>query len=285
MYELHQSFVRQSLRLTGFQSRRLATAVGRVHVLEASGRGTLPPLVLLHGLSASAAHYRSLMTRLRGRVKRIIAPDMPGHGLSDTPAPGVSIDGMRRGLQEALDRVIDEPVVIFGNSMGGFAAAAYASARPERVRGLILCSPGGALVTAEELATFLASFNLRTHREALEFVDRFLASRSRMRHLLAWGVKRSMGQPCVRALLEATSPEHLLRPEELERLSMPVLLLWGKAEKVLPESHLDYFRLHLPAHTRVERPPHYGHAPYLEHPKDVSRKVLGFLSEVAGTGA
>ena len=46
---------------------------------------------------------------------------------------------------------------------------------------------------------------------------------------------------------------------------------------VLPPEAYAFFRDHLPPHAEVERPPHYGHAPYLEHPECVLDKLLGFV--------
>src|SRR5688500_8812940 len=51
----------QTLYVRGYASRRLATSVGVLHVLEAKGSGDLPPILVLHGLSASGQYYENLM--------------------------------------------------------------------------------------------------------------------------------------------------------------------------------------------------------------------------------
>ena len=245
------------------------------------GRGPLPPVVMLHGLSAAGHHFGRMLVRLRNETRGVIAPDLPGHGFSDPPAGASIVRSMQDGLLESLDALITEPSVLFGSSMGGFAAIQYAHARPDRVRGLVLSSPGGAPMTDEELKVFLRGFALESHREALDFVDRFMAHRTWMRPFLAWGVRQSMAPPHIRALLQSMTPDALLRPEHLSTLPMPILLLWGREDRVLPEAAFEFFRAHLPAHARVERPPHYGHAPYLEHPRGVTDKLLAFVRRVA----
>src|SRR5262249_34573534 len=116
------------------------------------------------------------------------------------------------------------------------------------------------------------------------FVDRLFARRNRMRHLFAWGVRRQFSAPEVRGLLRATSPADLLSPEHLAALRMPVLLLWGKGERILPRHHYEFFRRHLPSHAHIEEPEGLGHAPYLDDAGAVARRILAFTSEVYEAG-
>ena len=78
------------MHLRGYRTRRVPTSVGTLHALEARGRGALPPVVVLHGLSAAGQYYESLLERVRPHVRRVIAPDMPGHGYSATPPSGLT---------------------------------------------------------------------------------------------------------------------------------------------------------------------------------------------------
>jgi pimeloyl-ACP methyl ester carboxylesterase len=268
-----------SLKLDGYRCRRVWTSAGRVHVLDARGRGHLPPVVLLHGISSEAVHLLPLLHRLRGRVRRLIAPDLPAHGLSDRPRV-VRPLALKDALVEALDEVIDEPAVVFGNSMGGIAAVHYALARPQRVRGLILCSPSGAMMAEDELKRFVGTFALETHDAALDFVDRLFSRKNRMRHVFAWGVRRQFKNPVVKELLSSTGPDDLLAPAQLAALRMPTLLLWGRDERILPRHHLEFFRENLPSHARVEEPEGFGHAPYLDDADAVARRILSFTADV-----
>jgi pimeloyl-ACP methyl ester carboxylesterase len=251
-----------------------------MHLLEAEGHGRLPPLVLLHGLSSTGVHYLPLVGHVRPHVRRLVLPDLPGHGFSEPPPGGMRHDAVAAGLQEALDAVLDEPAVIFGNSLGALAAIRYARTRPERVRGLFLCSPGGAPMDEDELRAYLGTFRVDTHASAVAFVDRVFGRRSTFRHVLAWGVRKRMRHPTVRGLLETASPESLLSRDDLAGLSMPVWLSWGRRDGVLPREHLDFFRENLPAHAVVHEPPEHGHSPYLEDARGVGRAIVEFLAEV-----
>lgn len=99
----------------------------------AIGRG--PSVVLVHGLGSRSTHWLPL-TRDLARDHRVVAADLPGHGLASMP--------LRLRLEdaaEALGRVIaaePEPVVLVGHSVGGLVATAAALRSPERVRALVL---------------------------------------------------------------------------------------------------------------------------------------------------
>jgi pimeloyl-ACP methyl ester carboxylesterase len=269
-----------SLQLQGYRRRKVGTSVGDVHIVEAHGDGPLPPLVLLHGFSSAGVHFYPLLSRLRPHVSRLILPDMPGHGFSDTPAAGVSAGRLKTGMLEALESVLDQPAVLFGNSMGGIGAIHYTLTRPERVRGLLLCSPSGAPMGADELARFIGTFRLRSHAEALSFMDRVLCRPSPMRQLLAWGVRRTFSHRNMVDLLASITPDDFLRPDDVRALKPPVLLIWGQGERILPPSHLAFFRQHLPDHARVLTPPGFGHAPFLDDAEALAQAILSFLREV-----
>jgi pimeloyl-ACP methyl ester carboxylesterase len=248
-------------------------------VLERVGRGPLPPVVMLHGISANALSYVGMFGHFVARSSRIIAPDCPGHGFSDVPRGGLDRDSMQAGMFEALDRVIDEPVVLLGTSMGGFGAMRYAAARPENVRALALVCPGGAPMSSPaEFQRFLDTFRINSYADALAFVDRMLVrSPQGLRHLLAHSIRGRFSHPELRRLFDSLEPGDMLSPDELARLTMPTLLLWGRDDLILPRAHLEFFRDHLPAHAEIEDLANFGHCGFLEQPGAVSQRVLNFV--------
>jgi pimeloyl-ACP methyl ester carboxylesterase len=268
------------LRLLGFRSRFLKTSAGRIHALTSSGTGAGPPLVLLHGYSAAALHYVPLIRRLRPLVRKIIAVDLPAHGLSDSPRGPLERRQLAAGLIEALDGLLGEPAIVFGNSLGGLAAIHYALARPECIAGLVLCSPAGAAMSEAELVRLRASFAIGSHKEALAFVDKLLPPGSAMRHLFAWGLRQKFNHPVMRAILETLRPADLLRPQELRALPAPTLLLWGTKDVILPAASREFFRRHKPAHARFEEPEGFSHSPYIENAEALTERLAEFVREV-----
>ncbi len=277
---LYDSIALQALRLQGFRSRRIPTTAGRVHVLTARGAGELPPLVLLHGFSSAGVHFHPILPRLKKRARSIVMPDLLAHGFSDTPRRGLDVRAMERALVEVLDAVIDEPVLLFGLSMGGAAAVRYASARPERVRGLMLCSPGGAAMDERSLAELQRSFRIDDHGDALRFVDRVFAKPTVLRQAYAWGVKKAFERPGLSSLISGLTTEDLLDPSELSSLRMPVRLVWGQQDRVLPDACRAFFQEHLPRHAEYEAPRTFGHSPFLDDPAGLARRIESFLEHL-----
>jgi len=208
----------------------------------------------------------------------LTVPDLPAHGLSTVPPPSTGAGQLRAEIVEAFDRILTEPTVIYGNSLGGLVALYYALERPEKVRGLILCSPAGAAMSDVEMQGLFRLFQLRGYDEALAFVDRLFVRRPALRRLIAWGVQRKFANPALQSLLVSMKPTDLLTPDELSALRIPTLLLWGKEDRILPRSSLSFFREHLPGtHTTIEEPEGHSHTPYLEDADAVATRIVAFL--------
>lgn len=263
------------LRLQGVTSRIVPTRVGPVHLLDAPGAGSRT-LILLHGLGSGAADQAPLIRMLRPHFRRVIAPDLPGHGASPPPAAGMRGEVLQQALSEALDRVCPEPAVVFGNSLGGLAALRWAIARPERVPALVLASPAGA---PDRMTQLVDGFRFGSHRDAAAFVRRVHATPPLWTPLLAYGVRARFERPAVRALIDGASTGDLVDPAALRGLSLPTLLLWGRQERILPDSHLRFFEQHLP-HAVVERPDGWGHAPMLDAPADLAARIVAFTVRI-----
>lgn len=280
LVSLADSFQVQVLRAMGGHSRFVRTVVGRAHVIEVPGRGALPPVLLLHGITASAADWYPLIRRIRGEVRGVVAVDMPGHGLSEVPTAGLTSEAMHRGLLHALQQVGDEPLVVVGSSLGGLAAVRWANVCPERVRALFLMSPAGGPWDEQGLRDLRRTFDLRDFADATAFIDRAFCAGHPLRPLMAWGLRERTLRLHVRQLLADLRPADLLHPWELRDLVMPVLVSWGQQEALLPREHLEFWRRHLPTHARIEEPEGQGHVPFVTHADEVARRLLSFLAEL-----
>ena len=96
-----------------------------------------PEIVLIHG-GAQNAHTWDTVALALGRP--LIAPDLPGHGHSGSPAPGVGTrpDASAADLAEVIDALAPDAALIVGMSLGGLTAIALAAARPDLVPRLVL---------------------------------------------------------------------------------------------------------------------------------------------------
>ena len=269
------------LRTLGAQARRLETPTGTIHAFLLDDP-TAPPqeLVLLHGLSASAGHCVPMLRHLRGRFRRVIVPDLLGHGRSSTP-PRMDGEVLHAAMKVALDQLIGQRAVVYGNSLGGYAAIRYAAASPERVSALMVHAPAGGRFHSMTVQAYLDRFRVDTHQQALEMLAGYLGRPPRgvLRHVLARSALRQLRRPRVRALISTLSEADFLHPDHLAAVPAPTRLLWGGRDRMMLPEQLDALRAHLPTHAQVEVVPDYGHAPYIEMPADLARRLLAFVDE------
>ena len=112
----------------------LATTRMRVRLL-AHGNG--PPVVLLHGVSLSAAAWAPLFTALPGF--RLLAVDLPGHGLSDPAAyrPGHVREPAHQLIDDIFDALELDHAPVIGHSLGGMLALWHAATGSYRISRLV----------------------------------------------------------------------------------------------------------------------------------------------------
>lgn len=267
---------RRVLRRQGFKSAHVQTPNGRLHVYDAAGFGPLPPVVVLHGLAATATPFGPTLGLLRKHVRRVVALDLPGHGFSEHGSGPLTPERLIETVGAALDKTIDEPAILVGNSLGGALALHYAAERAARVHSLVLVSPGGAQSSEEEWRELKTTFDVRSKVEGRAFLDRLYHSPPWFTPLLARLVPTTFQSRAVRDIISAVGNDTLPKPDAIGALPMPVLLLWGQSERIFPPTHFEYFVRHLPSHAVVERPEGFGHCPHLESPRVLARRIIAF---------
>ncbi|MBL8678703.1 MAG: alpha/beta hydrolase [Myxococcales bacterium] len=264
------------LKARGFKSVHVETDGGTVHALAAPGRGPLPTIVLLHGLSSAAVHLSPLLEPLRKHARAVIALDLPGHGDSEVPADGLTPESLERGMIQALDAIAPGECVVFGNSLGGAAALRFTMARGERVRGLVLVSPAGAPMSERQFETFRKSVAIDSRQSAKDFVDRVFVRPPWPRSMLAWGTQQKFAAPSVRSLLSSTRAEHQFSAHEVRSVRAPTLLVWPKGDRVFPAGCREFFATHLRGATVIE-PEGVGHSPYLEDAEGLLQTMVPWM--------
>jgi pimeloyl-ACP methyl ester carboxylesterase len=125
------------------EQHRFATVRGvRVHWAELGEATRRTPLVLLHGLSDCHRTWRQLAPRLALR-RRVLMPDLPGHGLSDRPDATYDLDWYALVMEGWLEAAGVARADVVGHSFGGGVAQMMLRRCPERIRRVVLVSSGG----------------------------------------------------------------------------------------------------------------------------------------------
>ena len=273
-----------AMNVRGFESRYVTTGGVRLHVYDGRGRGDLPTVVFIHGLGAAGVSFARVVARLLPHTRRVIVPELPGHGRSgELTASRLTPDILIDTMTTALETLLEEPAILCGNSLGGAVAFNFALRRPDRVRALVLVSPAGAPVPEEEFRELLDAFAVTDRRTARRLVERIYHRPPWFLALVAHEFPDVLKRRAVRDLLETATVEHAAKEEDLGTLRMPVLLLWGRSDRLLPAQALAFFRRNLPPHAVIEEPEGLGHSPQLEHPSRLAERILRFARDVVAT--
>lgn len=107
---------------------------GQVHYRE---RGTGRPILLVHQAPWGSIQYRRAMPVLADAGYRVIAPDLPGHGMSDPPTAAASIALYADVVAAVVEALALGPVPVVGHHGGALVAARFAAAHPDKVSALV----------------------------------------------------------------------------------------------------------------------------------------------------
>jgi pimeloyl-ACP methyl ester carboxylesterase len=109
-----------------------------IHYLESSDTG--PPLIVLHGMTATWQVFETTIPFLAVRW-RVIAADLRGHGRSGRVAGRYTLTDYMRDIRALHRHLSDEPAVVVGSSLGSMVAIGLAAEHPDAVRAVVLEDP------------------------------------------------------------------------------------------------------------------------------------------------
>jgi pimeloyl-ACP methyl ester carboxylesterase len=263
-------------------AQRVVEVEGRPVAYVDEGEG--PPLVLLHGTPTWGYLWHALVPGL-ARGRRVIVPDLPGHGWSDRRTDRArSLARAAVTLLELLEAIGVPRADLAGHDRGGDVALRMAAIAPARVGRVAVLSaplyaeaPSGALLDVAFARPPLAPAR----------------AQSILRRALAVGFERTPAPGVIEGLLAPYATEagalslrrcaSALDPGEtaelatlLPRLAAPTLVLWGEHDAVHPLALGARLAWELPA-ARLVTIPDANHFAPLEVPDAVLRRLLAFL--------
>ena len=276
--------------------RRTVCQSGHVVSFVDAGPADAPALVLVHGLASDSGTWDPAISALAERGLRVIAPDLLGHGRSDKPAYGYSLDGFARSLVELLDEIGVPRATFVGHSLGGAAAMHVAYNYPSHLERLVLVASGG---LGRHVHPVLRAATLPGARTLLRlFVNRRTAVVYRTPHLhralrlppaTVTNLRRAgrgLSSPDGRAAFFATLHSVIEPSGQREPLvdyfarDVPTLIVWSRDDHVIPVSHAYATHRRLP-HSRLELFPGSTHQPHYRHADDFADVVADFLATTA----
>ena len=273
--------------LPGFEERRLGPT--RYFVA-----GSGEPVVLVHGLGGFSANWRLIAPPLAAG-RRVIVPDLPGHGGSAAlPEAPSTLDPFAEAVLGVLEHEGALPAPWIGHSFGGTVGLRAAVRRPEAVQGLLLAAAAGISSASRAAEALLSVIGFVEPGRRIAPYRRRIA-RSRLGRTFAfgwWGVADPAGFPPAMAEAFLAGPgEHentlqagkaLVQSDprrDLDRVACPCVCVWGASDNWVPlRDGMEYAR-RLRAPLRVIAD--CGHLLIGERPEAVLDAVWDLLERVS----
>ncbi len=249
-------------------------------------RGEGPPLLLLHGLGGPQTLAR--LAPVLSRRSRVFVVTLPGFQPGGVVGKVPSCAEAAVLLGEFCESVVRRPVTVVGVSYGGQIAVELAARVPRVVAGIVIAA-GTGMEHDARMDHRLVRFAVRSvithllpHSTALACLlgrKAFFDARNRPRGLCE-AFREMLSMPGnARAWFGAL--DAALRPvrdwrTRLGALSMPVLLLWGMEDRILPPRLAEEFRKAVP-HAHLEMFKRCGHSLPLECPEEMAAALWRFL--------
>ena len=203
--------------------------------------GDGPPLVFLHGWGLSGRAYEQALLHIAGEGVSVYAPSLPGFG-GTAALPEATLPAYAAWVADFLDAVdVEGPVIAMGHSFGGGVAIQLAHDFPNQVRSLVLVnSIGGGLWRARDGRTMADrpwwDWSLQLPFDVLR-PPRLRVVPILLRDYIRNVIRNPRGM--ARAGLIARSADLTAELEELRRRRLPIVVIWGEADRIIPPDSFD----------------------------------------------
>lgn len=263
---------------------------------------TETPFLLIHGFGASIGHWRNNIPEL-GKTASVYALDMLGFGDSEKAIASYGVALWVEQIFDFWQTFIGQPTILVGNSIGSLVCLAAAIQHPEMVAGLVTLNLPDPSVREEAIPAFI--------RPAIAAIEGVFASPLLLKPLFYF-VRRP---PVIRpwAKLAYANPDAvdddlvdiLSRPAydrgadrvfcrlfkamtsphfgpsvkaALPQLSVPMLLIWGKQDRMVPPGLAPQFAQYNPK-IKLVALDRAGHCPHDECPEQVNPLILQWVAD------
>ena len=266
-----------------------------------SPQKTSTPIILLHGFGTSIGHWRNNLTVL-GEVHTVYALDMLGFGASEKPVIDYNIQLWVEQVYDFWRTFIKIPVVLVGNSTGSLVTLTLAANYPEMVAGIAMLSLPDLSVREEAIPKLL--------RPVVSTIENLVASKLLLKTIFRVVnrpgiVKRWAGMAYANpAAVTDELVDILLTPAQdrgsagafagilqgmvgsgfapkvknvLPSLTVPILLIWGQQDRMVPYSFARQFADYNPQYAQLISLENVGHCPHDECPDVVNQALLDWI--------
>jgi pimeloyl-ACP methyl ester carboxylesterase len=232
--------------------------------------GQGPVLMLLHGLFGALSNWEDVVNRFSSQL-RVIIPMLP---IYEMPIREAGLEGLRKFTEEFVAMMKLENITIMGNSLGGHVGLLYTLNNPTKVAKLVLTGSSG-LFESGMGGSYpkRGSYEYIKERVAYTFYDPAVASKDLIDEVFE--TTKSIPK-AMRIVAIAKSAQRNNLADELPKIKVPTLLVWGLNDTITPPMVAHDFNRLIP-NSELQFIDRCCHAPMMEHPEKFNELVEDFL--------
>ncbi|MDJ0599270.1 MAG: alpha/beta fold hydrolase [Crocosphaera sp.] len=264
---------------------------------------TKPPLILIHGFGAAVEHWRHNIPILRQQY-RVYALDLLGFGQSRKAATNYTIYLWAEQVYDFWQTFVGQPVILVGNSIGSLVCLTAAFNYPEMVAGLVMLSlpdvslrqetiPKGLRPIVNTIESFFSPpwllkglFNIIRRPAVIRpwvgiaYYDKSVITDELVNMIIIppqdEGAARTF---CL--LFEGLRQPNYAPPVQaiLPQLTIPMLLIWGRQDRMIPVALASTFSK-LNSQITLKELDQAGHCPHDECPDHFNEILLDWLETI-----
>jgi pimeloyl-ACP methyl ester carboxylesterase len=229
------------------------TSLGKLHYRQHEGGGQ--KILFLHGYGATIKAWSRLVAQLPDGLS-VYLLDLLGHGDSDAPHIKYTLDVQLQTVGEFIEKKGLEDGYLFGNSYGGWIAAAIAQGN-FKGRGIILEDAGGLLEYFEDA----------NEKEGADAYAKRMTKEA---------VMLNAHEHVAKSIMHSRDVNEMLTRESLSSIVKPTLVIWGEDDKVVDVKYGRLFSEYIKG-SALEVIKGAGHVPHFTHAGRVSELLLEFV--------
>jgi pyruvate dehydrogenase E2 component (dihydrolipoamide acetyltransferase) len=245
------------------------------------GEGAGPPILFLHGFGGDLNNWQFNQEGLAENY-RTLALDLPGHGGStkDLSSGHLHVGAFSNAVLEFMDAMGIGAAHLVGHSLGGAIAIDMALNHAERVASVTaICSAGlGPEINMDYVDGVMQARRQKQMRPVLELLvaDPAMISREMVEDMLRFRRLDGVDQALNRIIDDtfAGGRQALELEGRLGELTVPLQVIWGREDRIIPVSHADGLPDHIPVHV-VDGA---GHMPHMEQSAEVDELIRRFVA-------
>ena len=231
------------------------------------------PILILHGWGSSSKSWAKVQDNLVKHGYRVIVPDMPGFGESDSPdKPWNGEDYLNWLLEFTKNYKLKTPFCVIGHSFGGGLAIKLAIEYPQLIKNLVLVAT--ARMGRKRKFRKKAVYVIAKIGRLIAFIPGFEIIRKIFYKFIVGSRDYERTKGDMRETIKLILKEDLSK--QIHKIETPTMIIWGDKDKATPIEDAYFIKREI-KNSKLEIIKNAGHALNLEYPEKLATLIYNFI--------